>query len=108
MRNKLNSVDITPGEWAADQEEAERARKAILWRVQRDLYNAAVTLGQTDAQATAKIDALFSTFAGEWSLYILTGSPAIITAIQNDATIPWLNTQVDGQTIRQRLIARLS
>jgi hypothetical protein len=108
MRNNLNSVDITPGEWAIDQEQNERERKITLWRTQRDLYTAAVALGQTDAQAEAKIDALLSTFAGEWSLYILTGSTAIVTAIQNDATLPWLNTQVAGKTIRERLVSRLS
>jgi hypothetical protein len=108
MRSNLNSIDFTPGEWEVDQEEYERQRKVVVWKVQRDLYILAINLGQTDAQALAKLDALFSTFAGEWSLYILVGSPAIITAIQNDATLAWLNTLVSGVSIRQRLINRIS
>lgn len=107
--NKWNSALSTdPDAWQYLAEDEERERKVTVWRVQRDLHAAALNLGQTDAQATAKIDLLFSTFAGEWSLYVLTGAPAITTAIQNDITLTWLNTGVGGQTIRQRLINRLS
>lgn len=38
----------------------------------------------------------------------LTGSRSIATAITNDATLPWLDTVVAGQTLRQRLVARLT
>jgi hypothetical protein len=86
----------------------EWQRKHDIWHIQRDLFDAAIGLGQTDAQATAKIDALFATFAADWSLYILTGNPAIVTAIQDDATLPWLDTDVSGQSIRARLINRLT
>lgn len=86
----------------------EARRKFTVFGIQQDLHAAAIALGQTEEQAETKIDLLFSTFAAEWSLYMLTGSPAIITSIQNDATIGWLDTDVAGVSIRQRLINRLS
>jgi hypothetical protein len=83
-------------------------RLDVLQQLQVDLYAAATSLGQTDAQAKQKIDDLFSAYPGEWSIYALVGASAIVTAIQNDATLPWLDTLVGGLTIRQRLINRLS
>jgi hypothetical protein len=87
---------------------AEVQRRLAVYRLQKDLHDAALTLGQTTVQADTKIDTLFSTFAAEWAIYVLTGSPSIITAITDDVTIPWLDTDVGGTTIRQRLINRLS
>lgn len=87
---------------------AEMERRIVVWKVQHDLAEAAAGLGQTYAQIGDKMDTLFSTFASEWSIYILTGATAIVTAIQNDATIGWLDTDVSGTSIRQRLINRLS
>lgn len=86
----------------------EDVRRTIVHKIQQDLHTLALQLGQTEDQASSKIDTLFATFSGDWSLYILTGSPAIKTSIQNDATIPWLDTDVSGQTIRQRLLNRLN
>lgn len=76
--------------------------------VVRDLYSAARNIGQTDAQAKSKIQDLFNTFAAEWSVYALVGADGIVTGIQNDVTLPWLDTDVAGTSIRQRLINRLS
>jgi hypothetical protein len=86
----------------------ERLRKGIIAKIQYDLFNAALGLGQTEAQAVAKIDALFAAYSGDWALYILTGSPAVSTSIQNDATLPWLSTLVAGVSIRQRILNRLA
>lgn len=90
-----------------DMFQQELNRKLTVWQVQKVLFDVATGLGQTAEQAHTKLDALFTTFAAEWAVYVLTGSSAIITAIQNDATIPWLDTDVGGTTIRQRLINRL-
>lgn len=86
----------------------ELKRKYIVWKVQNDLAKAAAGLGQNPTQIETKIDALFSTFAAEWAIYVLTGSPSIITSIQNDVTLAWLDTDISGTTIRQRLINRLT
>lgn len=95
-------------DFEADMFEAEHERKRVVYNVQKDLYSLALDLGQTDAQAREKIDGLFAAFASEWALYVLTGSPAINAAIANDAALSWLNLDANGQTIRQRLINRLS
>lgn len=91
-----------------DLEVADYTRRHLVLKTIKDLFDAAIQSGQTDVQAEAKIDELFTTYAAEWSIYILAGVPAIITSIQNDATMPWLDTDVAGVTIRQRLINRLS
>jgi hypothetical protein len=94
--------------WA---EGSARGRKELVWLMQHDLFNVAIDLGQTDQQAIAKVDDLFSAFAAEWSIYALTGSEAIVAAIENDATLPWLDTEypsASGVTIRTRLINRLN
>lgn len=93
--------------YIADQYQYAVDRTFMVWTIQRDLYDAALSLGQTDAQARTKIDTLFTTFAAEWSIYVLTGSPSITTAILTDVTIPWLDTDVSGTSIRTRLANRL-
>ena len=85
----------------------ELERKRVVFKIQYNLYQLATSLGQTPAQARNKIDELFSTFAAEWSLYVITGSPAINTAVSNDATIAWLDVDVQGTSLRQRILNRL-
>lgn len=87
---------------------AEQVRRHRVLRIQQDLTNFGEALGQTDAQITTRLDELFLTFADEWWLFERTGSAAIITAISSDVTIGWLDTDVSGTTIRQRLINRLT
>lgn len=85
-------------------------RQDRVWKVTYDMIDAADSLGQTTEQAENKVDQLFSTFAAEWSIYILAGATTIITALENDTTIPWLDTEYptgSGITIRTRLINRL-
>ena len=95
-------------ELVSDLVDQEWARKIVVATITRDLAVFAVTSGQTRAQTSAKIEQLFSTFAGEWSLYILAGSDALKTALANDVTIAWLDTDVNGTPLRTRLINRLS
>jgi hypothetical protein len=83
-------------------------RIELIWKIQNDLAKLAAGLGQDATQIETKVDLLFSAFAAEWAIYTLTGSPAIVTAITDDITIPWLDTDVSGTTIRQRLLNRLS
>jgi hypothetical protein len=103
-----HSHPAIPEDYIASFRGAEEQRRLTVYRLQKDLYDAALTLGQTPAQADDKIDTLFSTFASEWSIYILAGATAIVTAITDDITIPWLDTDVAGTTIRLRLTNRLS
>lgn len=105
FRDDTGVLDQDAVTWAAGQ---EWDRKTIVWLLQRDLYKLVRQLGETDAEAEAKIDALFTTFASEWSIYVLTGSDAVVTAIEDDATLAWLDVSISGASIRQRLINRLS
>lgn len=105
------SATEPPEDYIASFVSAEMKRRYTIYRTQRDLYNAATDLGQTTTQADDKIDDLFGTFGGEWSIYIFTGALAITDAILNDTTLPWLDTEYpigSGVTIRTRLINRLN
>lgn len=104
----INQTFILDFDYLENLRERELSRRVIVWKIQNDLATLAVSLGQSNAQIENKVDALFSTFAAEWSIYIFTGASAIIDAIQNDATLPWLDTLASGLTIRQHLINRLS
>jgi hypothetical protein len=85
-----------------------RNRQTLVFRLVKDLYDAALSLGQTPAQANAKINDLFNAYPGEWATYVIIGADGLISALQNDATLPWLDAVVAGVSIRQRLINRLS
>lgn len=96
------------------EEEADTAirvsqsdRNVVVRKLVNDLYSAGRTLGLTKAQALGYVNELFNAFPGEWAVYVIVGADGIITSIQNDATLPWLDTDVAGVTIRQRLINRL-
>ena len=89
----------------------EAIRKDIIWKIQSDLAEAGLDLGQTQNQVNNKIDQLFSTFGGDWAVYALTGATAIVDSIQNDTTIAWLDTVYppgSGVTFRDRIINRLT
>ena len=73
-----------------------------------DLVDFAVGQGYTVQQARYAVEDLFRTFVSDWFLYTLIGSNDIVTAITNDATLAWLDIDAGGQTIRTRLISRLS
>jgi hypothetical protein len=95
----------------AGMEARENLRKFWARKLFRDLVSFGGEQGYTDNQIDGAIDQLVSTFAAEWSIWILIGHDALITAIQNDATIGWLNTEFpsgSGVTVRTRLVNRLS
>lgn len=78
-------------------------------RIIRELEMAGQVLGLDDADIQAKLNQLFSAYPGEWAIYFVTGANlAIVPAITNDTTIPWLDTDVSGTTLRQRLVNRLN
>jgi hypothetical protein len=90
---------------------SEERRRRTVFKTQNDLASAGADVGLSETQIETQIDTLFNSFAGEWSLYILTGSSAIVSAISSDTTIGWLNQEYppdSGVTIRERLINRLS
>jgi hypothetical protein len=112
------SIDLTP--WfdnsdpigdrlgARHFKDARIRRFRVVDKIQADLAAFAQGLGQTEVQTAAKLEELFSTFPSQWALYLLVGSSAINTAIANDATIGWLDADANGQTVRARLLNRLS
>jgi hypothetical protein len=99
---------MTSGDIKHDLNSARVGREQELQLIQRDLASFAMSQGYTANQARTAIEALFRTFALQWFLYLVCGADDIVTAIQNDATLSWLNQNAGGQTIRQRLINRLS
>lgn len=88
-------------------EDQEHARRIVVFKVAHDLAVFGKNEGYTQNQTRGAIETLFSTFAAEWSLYILIGSDALSTAIANDVSIAWLDTVVGGKTVRTRIIERL-
>jgi hypothetical protein len=108
-------ISITP--WLETTDDISKTNAVELHRnrairtiddICNDIFKFAVSQGYTENQARNAIESLFRTFSTQWFLYLICGADDIVTAIQNDATISWFNTQVGGQTIRQRLINRLS
>jgi hypothetical protein len=99
---------MTSGDIKHDLNSARVGREQELQRLHRDLMEFAVSQGYTANQARNAIEALFRTFALQWFLYLTCGADDIVTSIQDDITLTWLNTSVGGQTIRQRIINRLS
>jgi len=97
--------DIIDSGWL---DHARSQRETTVQQLQLDLYDAARALGQTHAQALTRINELFNAYPGAWAVYVIAGADGIVTAIQNDATLPWLDALVGGVSIRQRLINRLS
>ena len=82
---------------------------SLLVNVIRSLEKAGRILELDDAQVQDKLDQLLSAYPGEWSIFFLTGaSSAITAAITTDTTLPWLDTNVAGVTLRQRILNRLS
>jgi len=83
-------------------------RGKTLIRVAVDLTRLATQLGQTGTQAREKVEALFRTFVKEVYLYEILGTDDLAVAIAADTTLAWLNVDVSGLTIRQRLVNRLT
>lgn len=85
---------------------SERWRALI--QIQADLIRFGKTQGYTPAQISGAVQDLFDTFPQEWLAYLLASTPALANAISADITLSWLNIDVGGVSLRQRLINRLS
>lgn len=101
-------VDVDPGNKARDIRNGAARREEAVYTAVVDIIEFGIGRGYTDAQVRGALNDLFNTYAAEWSVYVFIGADGIVTALQNDATIPWLNLDASGQTIRQRLINRLT
>ena len=64
--------------------------------------------GYSEAVLNNQIELLFETFSGSFFTFILIDSSKLAEAIAADSTIAWLDLDANGQTIRTRLINRLS
>jgi hypothetical protein len=83
----------------------DEATASRLTYVFETLMHLADDLGQTDAEIKAKLNVLFSAYPGEWSIYfLLSATAAILSALEADTTIPWLNATVRDISVRDRLI----
>ena len=89
-------------------EAAYQSRLHTILSAQADLAAFGLSSGYSQNQIRGAFEALFTAFLSEWMLYLLTGSSALATAITNDTTLSWLDLDASGQTIRARLINRLS
>jgi hypothetical protein len=89
-------------------EASRQNRLRILDRVMTDMFSFGKQQGFSNGQIRGAIESLFRTFINEWSLWEYSGADDLVTAIQNDATLSWLDLDASGQTIRQRLVNRLS
>lgn len=83
-------------------------RWGLLMQIQADLIRFGRDQGFTQSQILGAVQDLFETYASEWLAYLLVFSPQLATAITNDATLTWLDLDAGGQTIRARLVGRLS
>ena len=104
---KPGADEITPGKHAWYFNLDRRDREHVVVKIQHDLASFAVSRGYSQNQTAAALDTLFNTFATEWVLFLLVGSTVIKNAIADDVTIPWLDTNIGGKTLRERLIDRL-
>lgn len=88
----------------------EISRKKTVWKIQDYLLNAAIDSGADAILAGERVDELFGTYGGSWSVYVLTGANQIVTDIDTDTGIGWLDTEYPsggGKTIRERVITQL-
>jgi len=76
--------------------------------IQADLIRFGTTQGFTVNQIRGALQDLFDTFSTEWFSYLVAATDALPTAITNDATLTWLDLDASGQTIRTRLVNRLT
>ena len=83
-------------------------RQEVLDSIVHDLTDFAIAQGYTDPQIQGALETFFETFAPYVTAYLQVGGSTISDAISNDVTIAWLDTDAGGETIRERLINRLS
>lgn len=86
-------------------------REQTVWSIQNYLANAAIDNGAAAIVAGERVDELFGTYGGSWSIYVLTGANQIVTDIDTDTGIGWLDTEYPaggGKTVRERVITQLN
>lgn len=83
-------------------------RTEIVDGIVHDLIDFAISEGRTNQQIGDNLELFFLTFDPEMMPYFQVGGDALATAINDDVTIPWLDTDAGGQTIRTRIVNRLS
>lgn len=89
---------------------AEDERRLTVWKIQNYLGHAAVDNGATAIVAGERVDELFGTYGGSWAIYVLTGANQIVTDIDTDTGIGWLDTEyppLGGKTVRERVISQI-
>lgn len=86
----------------------ESARKEVVLAAQARLVSLLRRGGQSTAEAETSLQDFGSTFGAELVQFILFETTAAVAAIAADVTLAWLDTDVSGTTIRQRLINQLS
>lgn len=91
----------------AELEFLQRESFRTVFKAFRDLVQFGLDSGFTANQSRGAVEDLFRTYLASWVLYLFIGAEDIITDITNDATLPWLDFDANGQTIRTRLINRL-
>lgn len=104
-KNKSESFE---GDHLWDDFIEEEKRKDKIREGRSDLIDWALGEGYTDNQISTAIEDLFLVMAPALFLYVLVGHPQLITLIQDDVTLTWLDLDAGGITIRQRIINRLS
>jgi len=100
----------TEADYMSHLMDLETARRETVWMIQDYLVHAAIDNGATAIVAGERVDELFGTYGGSWSVYVLTGANQIVTDIDTDTGIGWLDTEYPaggGKTIRERVINQL-
>ena len=107
---KLSQFDNTdpaePGQGISETLFQERLQKVLA--LQSDVVSFAKSQSYSNAQVRDALNGLFTSFSLAWFEYLIIGSDNITTAITNDVTLAWLDIDAGGQTIRTRLVNRLS
>lgn len=97
-------------EYMSELSTQEQERRLTVWTIQDYLVHAAIDNGADAIVAGERVDELFGTYGGSWSIYVLTGANQIVTDIDTDTGIGWLDTEYPsggGKTIRERVITQL-
>jgi len=100
----------TEADYLGNLEYQNRVRRETVWKIQDYLVHAAIDNGATAIVAGERVDELFGAYGGSWSVYVLTGANQIVTDIDTDTGIGWLDTEYPaggGKTIRERVINQL-
>ena len=105
-----NSVHNFTDDYIGEIRAQETLRRETVWMIQDYLVHAAIDNGATAIVAGERVDELFGTYGGSWAIYVLTGANQIVTDIDTDTGIGWLDTEyppLGGKTVRERVISQI-